>query len=171
MTGSPSDAVRVALGLGSNLGERQSLMAHALATLRAEPGVDVVAVSSLVETDPVGGPAQPDYLNAVVVVETTLPPLEVLALAQRCEQDAARARTERWGPRTLDVDVLAYDAVAQDDPVLTLPHPRARERAFVLVPWAEVDPDFELSGRTVAEWADAVGREGVRASGLGWEVP
>lgn len=171
MTGVSPTAVRVALGLGSNLGDRRALITAAVATLRDEPGVEVVAVSSLVETDPVGGPEQPDYLNAVVLVDTTLPPLEVLALAQRCEQDAARVREQRWGPRTLDVDVLAYDAVVRDDPVLTLPHPRACERAFVLVPWAEVDPTFELSGRTVAEWAEEVGDAGVRPSGLTWGQP
>lgn len=164
-----SSVVRAALGLGSNLGDRRALLSTAVESLRQEPGVEVVAVSSLVESDPVGGPEQPDFLNAVVVVQTSLAPLELLALAQRCEQDAARVRGERWGPRTLDVDVLAYDAVESDDPVLTLPHPRAVERGFVLVPWSEVDPTFELAGRTVGEWAAEIGAAGVRLSELTWE--
>lgn len=166
-----TSVVRAALGLGSNLGDRRAQLSAAVESLRHEPGVEVVAVSSLVESDPVGGPDQPDFLNAVVVVHTSLPPLELLALAQRCEQDAARVRDERWGPRTLDVDVLAYDAVVSDDPVLTLPHPRAVDRGFVLVPWSEVDPTFELAGRTVAEWAGEVGAAGVRPSELTWETP
>jgi 2-amino-4-hydroxy-6-hydroxymethyldihydropteridine diphosphokinase len=165
-----SSVVRAALGLGSNLGDRRALLSAAVESLRHEPGVEVVAVSSLVESDPVGGPDQRDFLNAVVVVHTSLPPLELLALAHRCEQDAARVRDERWGPRTLDVDVLAYDAVVSDDPVLTLPHPRAVERGFVLVPWSEVDPTFELAGRTVGEWAAEADSTGVRPSELTWEV-
>jgi 2-amino-4-hydroxy-6-hydroxymethyldihydropteridine diphosphokinase len=147
-----SSVVRAALGLGSNLGDRRALLSAAVESLRHEPGVEVVAVSSL------------------VVVHTSLPPLELLALAHRCEQDAARVRDERWGPRTLDVDVLAYDAVVSDDPVLTLPHPRAVERGFVLVPWSEVDPTFELAGRTVGEWAAEADSAGVRPSELTWEV-
>lgn len=170
MTDGGPSLVRAALGLGSNLGDRRRLLSAAVDSLRRAPGVEVVAVSSFVESDPVGGPDQPDFLNAVVVVETSLAPLELLALAQRCEQDAARVRDERWGPRTLDVDVLAYDAVVSEDPVLTLPHPRAVERGFVLVPWSEVDPTFELAGRTVGEWAAEVGTAGVRPSGLSWEV-
>lgn len=171
MSASSPTPVRAALGLGSNLGDRLALLSAALESLASEPGIDVVAVSSLVETDPVGDVAQPDFLNAVVVVNTTLPPLELLALAQRCEQDAGRVRGERWGPRTLDVDVLAYDAVESEDAVLTLPHPRALERGFVLVPWAEVDPAFEVSGRTVQAWAADVDRSGVRASELSWGPP
>lgn len=171
MSASTPTPVRAALGLGSNLGDRRALLTAALESLRDEPGVEVVAVSSLVETDPVGDVAQPDFLNAVVVVDTSLAPLELLALAQRCEQDAGRVRGERWGPRTLDVDVLAYDAVESDDAVLTLPHPRAVERAFVLVPWAEVDPTFEVAGRTVQAWAAEADRCGVRPSELRWEAP
>jgi 2-amino-4-hydroxy-6-hydroxymethyldihydropteridine diphosphokinase len=133
-----------------------------LATLRATPEVVVVGASPLVETDPVGGPDQPDFLNAVVVVDTTLSPDELLVLAHQCEQAADRQRGERWGPRTLDVDVLAYGEVVSGDPELTLPHPRATERAFVLVPWAAVDPAFVIAGRSVSDWAAAVDTSGVR---------
>lgn len=131
-------------------------------TLQAMPEVVVVGVSPVVESDPVGGPDQPDFLNAVVVVETTLSARELLAFAHQCERAAERERAERWGPRTLDVDVLAYGDLTCDDPELTLPHPRATERAFVLVPWAAVDPEFVVDGRSVADWAAAVGGTGVR---------
>jgi 2-amino-4-hydroxy-6-hydroxymethyldihydropteridine diphosphokinase len=156
--------VRAALGLGSNLGDRATHLASAVETLRATPQVVVVAVSPFVETDPVGGPEQPDFLNAVVVVETALSPAALLALAHQCERAADRERGERWGPRTLDVDVLAYGDLTSDEPELTLPHPRATERAFVLVPWAVVDPEFVVGGRLVADWASGVDTSGVRPS-------
>ncbi len=139
-----STSVRVAFGLGSNLGDRLAYLQSAVDTITADPGITVVAVSPVVATDPVGGPEQPDYLNAVLVVDSTLPPTELLALAQLAELQADRQRTERWGPRTLDVDVLAVGDYLSDDPQLTVPHPRALQRAFVLVPWAAVDPQFEI---------------------------
>lgn len=156
------DAVRAALGLGSNLGDRGSHLERALEVFRSTPQVEVVGVSPFVESDPVGGPEQPDYLNAVVVIDTTLSPESLLALAQRCEREAQRERAERWGPRTLDVDVLAYGDVSRDAPELTLPHPRATDRAFVLLPWAKVDPHFVVAGRSVAQWAADIDTSGVR---------
>jgi 2-amino-4-hydroxy-6-hydroxymethyldihydropteridine diphosphokinase len=153
---------RVALGLGSNVGDREGYLRAAIEQLQSSTELEVVAVSPFAETRSVGGPEQPDFLNAVVVIETSLSPDDVLALAQSCERNADRVRSERWGPRTLDVDVLAYDGVVQADEQLTLPHPRAVERAFVLVPWAAVDPDFVIYGRAVAAWAAAVGDDGVR---------
>jgi 2-amino-4-hydroxy-6-hydroxymethyldihydropteridine diphosphokinase len=158
----PPRSVRAALGLGSNLGDREQLIRAAISAIASTSGVEVVATSRLVETDPVGGPEQPDYLNTVVVVDTVLSPDDLLGLARRCEERAGRERSERWGPRTLDVDVLAYDQVTSHDVALTLPHPRATERAFVLLPWAEVDPTFVVSGRTVQEWAALVDATGVR---------
>ena len=131
---------RAALGLGANLGDAAAALQGAVDVLAATDGVRVIAVSPVYETAPVGGPDQPRYLNAVVIVETALAPVALLAAAHRAEQAFGRTRDVRWGPRTLDVDVLAIDGVASDDPVLTLPHPRAHERAFVLVPWAQVDP-------------------------------
>ena len=153
---------RVALGLGANLGDRVAAL---------QGGVDVVAphlenavVSSVYETVPVGGPAQPDYANAVLVGDFAGDPLELLELAQRAEAAWSRTREVRWGPRTLDVDVLVVGDLVRDDPVLTLPHPRARERAFVLLPWAEADPDAVLpDGTRVADLAAALGTvDGVR---------
>ena len=154
---------RAAFGLGSNLGDRFASLQAAVDVIAAEPGVRVVGVSPVVETDPVGGPEQDDFLNAVVVVDTSLPPFELLALARRAEQSRGRTREVRWGPRTLDVDVLAVGDVLDDDPELTLPHPRAHERAFVLVPWAAVDPDAVVPGRgRVADLATSLGSAGVR---------
>lgn len=131
---------RAVLALGANLGDPLGAIQGAMDALDACPGIDVVARSSLYRTAPVGGPEQPDFMNAVVVVETTLDPLALLTCGQAVEQQWQRTREVRWGPRTLDVDVIAFDGVVSDDPVLTLPHPRAAERAFVLVPWLEVDP-------------------------------
>jgi 2-amino-4-hydroxy-6-hydroxymethyldihydropteridine diphosphokinase len=120
-------------------------------------------VSAIFETAPVGGPAQPDFYNAVVLVETTLAATELLALAHSLETAAGRVRVEHWGPRTLDVDVLAYDDARSDDPELTLPHPRAHERAFVVLPWLEVEPAGAIAGYgTLADLATQLGTAGVR---------
>lgn len=153
---------RAVLGLGGNLGDARGALRSAVAALAASPGVEVVAVSGLWRTAAVGGPAQPDYLNAVVLVETSLEPVELLAVAHATEQLGHRERGVRWGPRTVDVDVLAVDQVRSDDPHLSLPHPRAHQRAFALLPWAQVAPDWilaPLSGeqpRPVSSWAAAV---------------
>lgn len=143
--------MRVALSVGSNLGDRRAALDHAVATLRRLPGVGGVRVSSLYETDPVGGVEQPDFLNVVVVAD--LPDgseadaaSTLLELARRVESDLDRVRAVRWGPRTIDVDILAVGSWSSADPVLTVPHPRVAERAFVLVPWVEVDPDFDVPG-------------------------
>ena len=154
--------MRVAFGLGSNLGDRVGHLRAAVAGL-VEGGVGDVRVSSAYETDPVGGPAQPDYLNAVAVGDTSLAAAELLSLAKALEVQEERVRTVRNAPRTLDVDILALGHVVLSTDQLTVPHPRAHERAFVLVPWAEVDPGFVVPGLgTVAELADAVDASGVR---------
>jgi 2-amino-4-hydroxy-6-hydroxymethyldihydropteridine diphosphokinase len=153
--------MRAVLALGSNLGDRLAALQAAVDMLAGQ--LSVVTVSAVFETAPVGGPEQPDFYNAVVIVDTELDPRGVLAVAQRIEQDAGRVRHERWGPRTLDVDVLAFGEVVSDDPVLTLPHPRAHERAFVLVPWLDADPGAFIPGRgSVAELAGTVEVAGVR---------
>jgi 2-amino-4-hydroxy-6-hydroxymethyldihydropteridine diphosphokinase len=155
---------RAVLGLGANLGDRAGSLQHAVDALgRAAPAVLVVGVSASFETAPVGGPAQPDFYNAVVLVDTEMGAGALLALVHEIEADAGRVRLERWGPRTLDVDVLAYGELRSDDPELVLPHPRAHERAFVLRPWLDVDPDAVVPGRgAVAGLAAAVGESGVR---------
>ncbi len=152
---------RAALALGANLGDPREALRGAVAGLVSHPGIRVDAVSSLWRTEAVGGPEQPDYLNAVVLVDSSLDPAALLALAQELEEAAGRVREVRWGPRTLDVDILSIGDTRSDDPELTLPHPRAHERRFVLAPWSEVDPGFVLApaggpARTVTEWAAAV---------------
>jgi 2-amino-4-hydroxy-6-hydroxymethyldihydropteridine diphosphokinase len=131
---------RVLLGLGSNLSGRWSHLAGALQQLVAlNPSL---AISSVYETAPVGGPTQGPYLNAVVSLNTDADPSALLSLIRRLEQAAGRLRLERWGPRTLDVDVLVVEGLTSTDPELELPHPRAFERAFVLAPMEEVAPDL-----------------------------
>ena len=134
--------VRAHLALGSNLGDRLANLQGALDGLAATEGLEVVAVSHVYETDPVGGPVQDDYLNAVVEVTTSLTPHELLGVCGRLERAAHRVRIERWGPRTLDVDILLVDdlVVATDD--LEVPHPRMWERTFVLAPLHDVAPDL-----------------------------
>ena len=145
---------RVAFGLGANLGDRVVALQGAgdvLAPVLVEP-----VVSSVYESSPVGGVEQPDYANAVLVGGSDAEPAALLALAHAAEQEWHRTRDVRWGPRTLDVDVLVVGELMSDDPVLTLPHPRIRERGFVLLPWAEADPAAQLpDGARVADLAAA----------------
>jgi 2-amino-4-hydroxy-6-hydroxymethyldihydropteridine diphosphokinase len=130
------------LGIGSNLGDRASHLQGAVDALVAADGLDVVAVSPVYETVPVGGPPQPDYLNAVVAVDTTLTARALLELAHHIEAAADRVRTVRWGPRTLDVDLLLVGDEQIDEPDLVVPHPRMTERAFVVVPLADLAPEW-----------------------------
>ena len=141
--------MRAFIGLGSNLGDRIANLRRAVDALERDGAVDVVAVSSAYETEPVGGPSQPDYLNAVAEISTTLTPR---ALLERCLgiEDALgrdRATEERWGPRVVDLDVLLIEDVTVDEPDLIVPHPRMAERAFVLVPLAEIAPEETIPGR------------------------
>jgi len=143
---------RAAVALGANLGDRAATLAAATDAVAALPDVRVIAVSSTYSADAVGGPPdQPPYLNAVLTLETQLSAQDLLAALHRIENDHGRVRQVRWGPRTLDLDLLAYDALVCDGPELTLPHPRAHQRAFVLVPWAEVDPTFDVAGLATVE--------------------
>jgi 2-amino-4-hydroxy-6-hydroxymethyldihydropteridine diphosphokinase len=163
---------RAVVALGSNEGDRLRHLQYAVGRLQLAEDVAVVAVSPVVETEPVGGPEQPDYLNAVVLVDTTLSAGQLLALAHQIEAESGRRRDVRWGPRTLDVDLITVGAMSSDDPALTLPHPRAHERAFVLVPWAALDPAAELPGHgRVDELVTTVDRAGVRTTTRTLEVP
>jgi 2-amino-4-hydroxy-6-hydroxymethyldihydropteridine diphosphokinase len=136
---------RAYLGLGSNLGDRHAHLQAAVDGLARTPGLAVVGVSPVYETAPVGGPAQDDYLNAVVALDTELSAHDLLRIAQGLEAAEHRLRRERWGPRTLDVDVLLVGDEVVDDPDLVVPHPRLTERAFVLVPLADLDPRWAAS--------------------------
>ena len=155
---------RAVLALGSNLGNRLESLQSAVDALADTPGLKVKAVSPVYETEPWGvdPDSQPTYFNAVVVVKTTLPPSSLLERGHAIEEALERIRDERYGPRPIDVDIVAYQGVVSDDPKLTLPHPRAHQRAFVLVPWHDIDPSAEVPGQgTVDELLAALGTEGV----------
>lgn len=131
-------AVRTFLSLGSNLGDRRSHLRQAVESLP-----DVMAVSPVYETDPVGGPGgQGAYLNVVVRLDTGIAPRRLLAICHRIEANAERVREQRWGPRTLDIDIVWMDGLELDDPHLTIPHPRWRERRFVLAPLRDLAPEL-----------------------------
>jgi len=136
------------LGLGANLGDRLRSLQSAVDLLAAE-GVRAVASSRVWETDPAGGPPdQPPYLNAVIRTETQAAPQEALAACNRVEAELGRTREVRWGPRTIDIDVLLYDELIVNEPRLTIPHPRMTERSFVVLPLLELDPDPVLADGT-----------------------
>jgi 2-amino-4-hydroxy-6-hydroxymethyldihydropteridine diphosphokinase len=140
------------LGLGSNLGDRLGNLQAAVDALGAARGVRPEASSRVWETAPVGGPPQPDYLNAVVRIDTDRAPGELLRACRDVEDGLGRVRTERWGARTIDVDVLLYDDESVDTPELTVPHPRLASRAFVVLPLLELDPELRLpDGRRLVE--------------------
>jgi 2-amino-4-hydroxy-6-hydroxymethyldihydropteridine diphosphokinase len=142
---------RAYLGLGSNLGDRLENLRRALDLLE-ERGVRTLRNSRVYETDPVGGPEQPDYLNAVAEVEAPGSARELLAACLEVETDMGRVREERWGPRIIDIDVLTFGDQTIDEPDLQVPHPRMHERGFVLIPLLELDADPPLPGdRRVSE--------------------
>jgi len=137
---------RIVLSLGSNQGDRLAMLQGAVDILVDTPDLELLALSTVYETDPVGGPEQPAYLNAVVVAEGPHSPRTLLERALAVEDAYGRVRDVRWGPRTLDVDVIAVGDLVLDEPDLQVPHPRAAVRAFVLVPWLDADPAAVLPG-------------------------
>jgi len=162
----------VVLALGSNLGDSPAILQGAIDDLARVDGLRLTRVSSVYRTDPVGGPEQDAYHNAVVLGETTLAPAELLAATQAVEQAWHRVRDVRWGPRTLDVDIIAVGDVTLDTDDLVLPHPRAHERGFVLVPWADVDPGAVLTGHgAVADLVGQVDTAGVQVIDLTLMLP
>jgi dihydropteroate synthase len=172
-----ADAVRVAaawreagrhdvvLAIGANLGDRLGTLRAAVAAVGQLPDTEVTAVSPVYETAPVGGPEQPQYLNAVLTARTGLGPGDLLIRLHEIEAGHGRVREVRFGPRTLDIDIVTYAGQLSDDPVLTLPHPRARERGFVLAPWHDIDPEAVLPGEyggRVADLLAETAEDGVR---------
>ena len=152
---------RVVIAFGSNLGDRAETIVAAAREIADLPGVELTKVSTLHET-PALKPhgvdlAAPAYLNAIAIVETDLDPHALLVQLREIEQEHGRVREERWGDRTLDLDIIDADGIVVQSDDLTLPHPRAHERAFVLAPWLEVDPDATLSGRRVSELLASLG--------------
>ena len=142
---------RAVIAFGANLGDREATIASATRALAETPGVQLVAVSPVYETAAIKhsgvDPVAPGYLNGVVIVETALAPLDLLDVLQAVEAENGRVRTEHWGDRTLDLDLIDFGGVVSADERLELPHPRAWQRAFVLQPWLDVDPDAVLPGR------------------------
>ncbi len=149
------------LGLGGNIGDPVAAMAHALRSIDDHPDCRVVAVSRLYRTPPWGKTDQDWFFNAAASVETGLAPVPLLGLALGIEQANKRVRAERWGPRTLDIDILDYDGLSIVSDQLTIPHPRMRDRAFVLMPLLDVAPDYRIDGRSLPEWIDEADRTGI----------
>lgn len=151
--------MRAVLSIGSNMEDRRAL----LQTVFDEFAEETIAASPVYATPPWGVTDQGDFLNAVLIVDVDCTPLELLRRGQKLEEAAERVRVRHWGPRTLDVDIVQIDGVTSDDPELTLPHPYADQRAFVLVPWLAADPDAELNGTSVRELIAGLDEEEVAA--------
>lgn len=159
-------AIPCAIALGSNLGDSRKIIQQALVSLSHRPGIDVVAQSSLYQTVAVG-PPQPDVLNACALLNASLSAHDLLDHLLDVERHFGRVRCERWGPRTLDLDLLFYGQAIITETTLHIPHPRLRERAFVLIPLAEIAPDWHdpLSGQAIRSLCQAVDSAGVRSLG------
>ena len=153
------------LGLGGNIGNRQQFLVGAVRALNSEPELRVEKISSVYETKPVGLVDQPDFLNLVAQVTTELSARDLLTRVLSIETSFGRVRTERWGPRTLDIDVLWYDGLTINEPDLVLPHPRVLSRAFVLVPLAEIAPMLLIEGMRSDVLAAKLDQSGLRRLG------
>ena len=162
-------SARAYLGLGGNLGDPQAAMAAALRSIDARDDCRVVAVSRLFRTPPWGKTDQPDFLNACAAIETDLSPRPLLALCLETEQRFKRVRQERWGPRTLDIDVLDHGGKSYADDHLLLPHPRIAERAFVLVPLCDIAPELMIAGESAATLAERFAAEPIVPASLDGE--
>lgn len=162
VTGRSDMTSTAALGLGGNIGDPPAAMAHALQQLDRHALCKVVSVSRLYKTPPWGKTDQADFYNCCALVQTELAPEPLLDLCLDIEREMKRVRTERWGPRTIDIDILTYDSVANTTERLQLPHPRMVERAFVLMPLNDIAALLEVDGKTVAEWLRQVDISGIQ---------
>ena len=158
-------SVEAALGLGGNIGDVTEAFIAALTRLAEAPGVTLRRASSVYATPPWGKLDQPPFLNMAAIVVTSLPAPALLALCLDIERGMGRQRLERWGPRTLDIDILTYGDAAIDAPDLKVPHPRMTERAFVLAPLAEIAPHLRIAGRDVEGWLALADRAGIEIDG------
>ena len=156
------------LSLGANLGNREETLREAVRRLAKHEDMKILAVSSLYETEPWGKTDQPRFLNLTVSLQTRLSPESLLAVVQALETELGRVRHEHWGPRIIDIDILHIEGVERNTSELTLPHPYMTERAFVLIPLEEIASKLVVKGRTVAEWRDAAGDEGIKRV-AGWK--
>ena len=161
---------RAYLGLGGNLGDPAAAMGAALRALDGAAGIEVAAVSSLYRTPPWGVTDQPDFLNAVAALDTRLMPRALLQACLDAERALKRVRDMRWGPRTIDLDILLYGNQRIDEEGLQVPHPRMSARAFVMVPLAEIAPDAVVDAKTAAEWLPSLDLSGIvrLPGGGGW---
>jgi 2-amino-4-hydroxy-6-hydroxymethyldihydropteridine diphosphokinase len=152
-----------AIGLGSNLGDSRSILTGAIERLQIHPQIELITISSFYLTAPIG-PAQPDYINACTTIQTSLVPLDLLDVLHSIESDFGRVRQEVWGARTLDLDLLLYDNLIINLPTLQIPHPRMLERAFVLIPLAEISPDWiePRSGQSISTLCNKLDCSGVK---------
>ncbi|MHB9023242.1 MAG: 2-amino-4-hydroxy-6-hydroxymethyldihydropteridine diphosphokinase [Armatimonadota bacterium] len=157
---------RVYLSLGSNLGNREALLREAVARIGMLPGTRVIGESAMLETAPWGKTDQPAFLNMALAIETTFSPEALLDRLRAIEDALGRQRSEHWGPRTLDIDLLVFEDAVRDTPALRLPHPYLTSRQFVLQPLAEIAPDLIVNGKTVREWLQSL-RDHHTASGDG----
>lgn len=162
-SGQDKQTVPSAIALGSNLGNSRQILEDAVQILARTPDITVKSRSSWYRTAPVGGPPQPDFLNGCALLEVQLAPHQLLECLLNVEAQFGRVRQERYGPRTLDLDLLLFDRLILDTPILKLPHPHLRERAFVLVPLAEIAPDWiePVSGKAIAQLVQTVDCSGV----------
>jgi len=161
----PGGVIPAYVAFGANLGEPFETLRAAAVAVGRRPGVELVAGSPIYRTRPIGPPGQPDYANAVARVETTLTADALLDALHAVESEFGRVRDVRFGPRTLDLDLIWYEGEERADDRLTLPHPRAHEREFVLRPLADLDPEVVLRGRRAGDWLAGLDPQGVEATG------
>jgi len=162
----PGGVIPAYVAFGANLGEPVETLRAAAVALARRPGVELVAGSPVYRTRPIGPPGQPDYANAVARADTTLAAEALLDVLLAIEAEFGRVRDVRWGPRTLDLDLIWYGGEERATERLTLPHPRAHEREFVLRPLADLDPDLVLRGRPAGDWLAGLAPQGVEPAGV-----
>ena len=165
MQSAPGGVIPAYVAFGANLGEPFETLRAAAVAVGRRPGVELVAGSPIYRTRPIGPPGQPDYANAVARVETTLTADALLDALHAVESEFGRVRDVRFGPRTLDLDLIWYEGEERTDDRLTLPHPRAHEREFVLRPLADLDPELVLRGRRAGDWLAGLDPQGVEPTG------
>ncbi|MEW9124258.1 MAG: 2-amino-4-hydroxy-6-hydroxymethyldihydropteridine diphosphokinase [Thermotaleaceae bacterium] len=153
---------KVFLGLGSNMGDKKANLDTAIQLLGNTLSIEILKLSSYYETEPVGYIEQDCFLNRVIEIETSLTPMELLKCCNGIEHELKRKRDIRWGPRTIDIDILIFENYSSKDEVLTIPHPRMEERAFVMIPLYEIRQDLILNGKPIVQIVEALGEEGIR---------
>lgn len=144
------------LGLGANIDDRNAALTRAMQQISALPTTRIVKKSNIIESEPWGITDQPAFLNMAIEIETALPPVELLKALLLIETDMGRIRKEKWGPRVIDIDILMYDNLIINTPELTLPHPYITQRSFVIIPLAQLTPEYEINGKKISEWLKQV---------------